>query len=168
MSSGRVLLAAVLVGLCFALWPAQAHAHCGLTRLTYVKLIETEVVFVGTVTSSSLLHDGEEYREFETEFDVMQVWKGNLPDVVRLRTLDLKGMGCCPSPDGSRPDPDEPMLIYSDGGRLGACAVWDGFVSQTRRELIEIAAVFVLLTALPSTVLLLTLSKAMRSYMIAS
>ena len=117
------------------------------------------MVFVGTATSSSFLQERRyyrgTYREYETEFDVLQVWKGDLTEGIRLRG---------PAPIY----PSEPMLIYSDGDRIffgGECGgKWSGPVWWARRDMIELAAVFVGLTALPTTVLLLTLSKALRSY----
>ena len=170
MGSGRVVLAAVLVGLCLALSPGQAHAlSCGLARPVWFpveKLVRSEVVLVGSERSASLRYE-EAWDGYSvwTEYEVLQVWKGNLPEVVSLETDVLRQdeVGA-----HSWEPSIEPMLIYSDGeyvffGYDERCES-SGRVWWTRRDLLEFAAFYVVLTALSFTVLLLTLSKALRSY----
>ena len=158
-------MAAVLVGLCLALSPAPAHAHSCMSGPPLWPLLESEFVFVGSEKSVSPLRNeaGTIYGAW-IEYDVLQTWKGNLPEVVRLRF----SLGAPAGGAYSREPVIDPMLIYTDGeyvffGGFEECK-WSGPVWWNRRNLLEIAAVFVFLTALSSTVLLLTLSKALRSY----
>ena len=158
MGSGRVLLTTAFVGLWLALAPGQAHASCGLTPPLHITFLESEVIFVGTVTDSWV---------HETVFGVQQVWKGNPPEVVRFRTpLGGGSYGCCSELPRR---PDEPILVYlrpeeAASGNRSYCNELGGPVSLHRGPLFAFAMFYTVLIALPSTVLLLTLSKALRRY----